>query len=367
MTESRNLVLECLLQPARAASLSEAEWDLLIRQGRHANLLARLDWLFAKDASIAAPAWAERHLEAARRVSERQQIAVCYEIGQISQALRNLQQPVILLKGAAYVATGLPPFHGRMFSDIDFMVPKAVLERAEQGMLMGGWMSGHHDAYDQRYYRTWMHELPPLRHRRRGTVVDMHHTILPETAQLNPDAAKLIAAAVPVAGSEHVYVLAPLDMILHSATHLFHDGELENGLRDLVDLDALLRHFSTEAGFWSCLQARALELDLQRPLYYALRYAAAMLATPVPAEALAAAAQHAPRLAGVMDALFQRALRPDHASCDDAFTGMARWLLYVRSHHLRMPPHLLLPHLLRKALKRRRESTPLGEQALEKQ
>jgi hypothetical protein len=28
------------------------------------------------------------------------------------------------------------------------------------------------------------------------------------------------------------------------------------------------------------------------------------------------------------------------------------WLLYARSHWLRMPPHLLVPHLLRKSLRR---------------
>ncbi len=366
MPELRNWVLECLRQPQRAADFSDADWDLLIRQARHSNLLARLDWLFQQHPAVQPPIWAERHLEAARRVSDRQQIAVRYEIGQIVRAMRPLQQPVILLKGAAYVATGLAPYHGRMFSDIDIMVPKPVLERAEQRMLLAGWMSAHHDAYDQKYYRTWMHELPPLRHRRRGTVVDMHHTILPETARLKPDAARLIAAAVPVEGLEQVFVLAPLDMILHSATHLFHDGELENGLRDLVDLDALLRHFATDDGFWPRLQARAEEMDLQRPLYYALRYCRELLQTPVPESALAATSPHQPRFAALMDMLFQRALRPDHVSCNDAFTGLARWLLYVRSHHLRMPLHLLLPHLVRKAIKRRRESTPLGGHPLEK-
>ena len=32
--------------------------------------------------------------------------------------------------------------------------------------------------------------------------------------------------------------------------------------------------------------------------------------------------------------------------------GLARWLLYVRSHWLRMPPLLLARHLLRKSLRR---------------
>ena len=32
--------------------------------------------------------------------------------------------------------------------------------------------------------------------------------------------------------------------------------------------------------------------------------------------------------------------------------ALRNWLLYVRSHWLRMPPHLLLPHLLRKSMRR---------------
>ena len=95
-------------------------------------------------------------------------------------------------------------------------------------------MTTHHDAYDQRYYRQWMHELPPLRHMTRQTVLDVHHTILPLTAHLKPDPAKLWEAAVGIEGQVNFCVLAPVDMVLHSATHLFHDGELEHGLRDLV-------------------------------------------------------------------------------------------------------------------------------------
>ena len=40
------------------------------------------------------------------------------------------------------------------------------------------------------------------------------------------------------------------------------------------------------------------------------------------------------------------------AASADALTAAARWLLYVRAHYLRMPLHLLLPHLLRKSFHR---------------
>jgi hypothetical protein len=43
---------------------------------------------------------------------------------------------------------------------------------------------------------------------------------------------------------------------------------------------------------------------------------------------------------------------PDHESCNDRWTGLARWLLFVRSHWLKMPVHLMVPHLLRKAFRR---------------
>lgn len=234
-------------------------------------------------------------------------------------------------------------------------MPKAKLDQVEQALGRHGWQTTHHDDYDQRYYRTWMHELPPLLHTRRQTVIDVHHTILPETARLHPDPKKLITDAVPIEGKENMFVLAPEDMVLHSATHLFHDGELEHGLRDLVDLDAMLRHFGKQENFWDRLIERAAEMELGRPLYYALRFTHNILHAPIPDLALKAATTlgKPAAVSSLMDELLGRALMPDHPSCEDRFTPLARWLLYVRSHYLRMPLHLLVPHLVRKALLRR--------------
>jgi hypothetical protein len=282
--------------------------------------------------------------------------AVRWEVGRIHAALRSAGIPVILLKGAAYVIAALPAARGRWFSDIDIMVPRATLAEAEAALGRYGWIGTHtDDPYDQRYYREWMHEIPPLMHERRKTTLDVHHSILPLTARLRPDAAMLSAAAVPVAGQEDLKVLAPADMVLHSTTHLFFDGEFHHGVRDLVDLDDLVRHFAAQdAGFWAKLVDRAFAMDLARPLHYGLRYAQRILGTPVPAdvtERLRSAGPN-PLLRPVMDALFSRALMPDHPSCADRLTPAARRLLYVRGHYLRMPLRLLVPHLLHKALKR---------------
>ena len=358
MIQTRNLLVNVLRTPESITSLRLVDWDLLIRQARWADLLARICFLLEEQGLLGeVPSQARRHLESERAVAEAHARSVRWEAYQIRQALEDLNVSVILLKGGAYILSGLPAGRGRLFYDMDILVPKARLDAVEQALGLRGWVLTHLDAYDQRYYRQWMHELPPLRHIKRKTVLDVHHTILPETSRLCPDPRKLIAAAQPLEGQGCLKILAPADMVLHSATHLFHDGELDHGLRDLVDIDSLLRHFGRDETFWPELVERARELDLIRPLYYALRYTQAILGTPVPEATqqdirIGCPGGFAPAL---MDALFIRGLAPEHPSCDTPFTGLARWLLYVRSHGLRMPMHLLIPHLIRKAVRRRKD------------
>ncbi|MDB5766174.1 MAG: hypothetical protein JWQ61_988, partial [Collimonas fungivorans] len=189
-------------------------------------------------------------------------------------------------------------------------------------------------------------------HVRRMSLIDVHHAILPETARLRPEPALLRAAAVAVAGHPGLQVLAPVDMVLHSAVHLFYDGEFDHGLRDLVDIHRLLQRFGADPAFWRQLPGRAREMQLDRPLFYALRHAAAVLNTPVPTEVLAALRPAAPNrlLLALMDQLFGRALLPRHASCSDRLTSSALFLLYIRGNWLRMPPLMLARHLMHKAL-----------------
>jgi hypothetical protein len=350
------LLREALLQPEYAVSLPISDWDLLVRQARNADLLARLCVLLDEQGLLGSvPREVVTHLESARTLATAHTRNVRWETDRIYNALAPTGTSIILLKGAAYVMAKLPPARGRIFHDVDIMVPKRKLEAVERALRWHGWFTTQLDEYDQRYYRQWTHELPPLRHIKRQTVLDVHHTIVPETARLKPDVNRLLAAAQPLNGDANLCIFAPADMVLHSATHLFNEGELENGLRDLVDLDDLLRHFGREQPFWPELVERAQELDLIRPLYYALRYAQRILGTPVPEEILEKACVGRPRrfTLPLMDAAFTRALAPDHPSCDTALTKPARFFLYVRSHYLRMPLHLLIPHLIRKAFKRR--------------
>ena len=73
--------------------------------------------------------------------------------------------------------------------------------------------------------------------------------------------------------------------------------------------------------------------------------------------------EDAPRPFGgrIVLGLMGRVLRPKHP--EGPGTPVSDWLLYVRSHWLRMPPWLLASHLSRKALRRlsrRREEAREG-------
>lgn len=338
-------------------ALSAVDLDMLLRQARRTNLLSRIA-LDASRLEQRLPKTVRAHFDAARTLAADQDRMLRWEVNRLERALAGLAAPVVLLKGAAYALAELPLARGRLVSDVDILVPRPTIGAVEEALLRHGWEHVKLEPYDQRYYRRWMHELPPLRHRDRNTIVDVHHRILPLTSRLHPDPNRQIAAARALADSPF-RVLAPADMLLHSATHLFHDGDLSLALRDLVDVHDLLVDFRESPAFWEVLVARARELELARPLFYALRYAAGLLGTPVPADVMMAAARagapSAP-LVAMMDRLVPLALMPDHPDRPGRQAAAARRLLYVRSHWVRMPSLLLARHLARKALGTRREN-----------
>lgn len=349
-------LLEALADPGRLARLPLAAWDGLLRQARHANLLGRL--AVTLDAAgelgqVAAPV--RPHLVSALRLVTHQRQGVGWECRHLEQALKPLDSPVVLLKGAAYAMSGRRAAEGRLFGDIDLLVPRAMLPQVEAALMLHGWRSGPTDPYDQRYYRQWMHELPPMYHHRRGTVVDVHHNLLPLSSRRVPDASALLAARVPVPGTIFS-VLAPADMVLHSAVHLFHEGELRNGLRDLLDLQALMSEFcAADPGFWRALLERAEALGLGWPLALALRQLRTLPGQTVPEDVLDASA----RLSGLgaarltrLDALYRRALHAQAPLTPPPGAQLARWLVYLRAHALRMPPGRLALHLGRKLVLR---------------
>jgi hypothetical protein len=350
------LLLDAVRSVQSAVDLNDPEWDLLLPLAHRNRLLGRLGEQLAAEGSLdRIPPKASEILESSRVLLEHRQRLLLWELDRIAWALAETGIQPVVLKGGAYLLADLPVAKGRISADVDLMVPRERLGECESALLARGWLSQKRNSYDQRYYREWMHELPPMRHAEREIEVDLHHTILPLTSRLTPPAEILFASASEVPETGYM-VLSPPDMLLHSATHLFHDGEITGGLRDLLDINDLLIHFGGESGFWSDLISRAELLDLTRPLFFALRFSKALLQTLIPEDVIRESERFAPNpiARAFMDAAVTRVLTTHHT--DRASAPIAAWLLYVRSHWLRMPPRLLLPHLARKGWMRIKSS-----------
>ncbi len=319
-----------LRDPSRASALDGDGWTRLFAAARGERLIGtlahRLD-------GLAMPERARLILADARADALAERRQALWEADRAAAALAGTGVPLILLKGTAYVAAGLRAGAGRAIGDLDILVPRDALDLVEARLLAAGWEWVKPDPYDDAYYRRWMHELPPLIHRDRDRMIDVHHTILPLTARPTPDAAAMIADSVPLSGG--MQMLCPEDMICHAAAHMLADGGLEGGLRNLWDIHCLLGEFGERAGFWSGLQARAEQHRLGGFVSGAARLAHDLYGTDIP---------DSWRIRGNSDVLFKARLLSR-----DGWGREGRWLLgqafYIRSHLLRMPPAMLARHL----------------------
>ncbi|MBA3836508.1 MAG: hypothetical protein C0499_02465 [Zymomonas sp.] len=277
-------------------------------------------------AGLPVPPAVARLLGDARASAEQGRTAALWEAEMARRALAPLGVPVVLLKGTAYVAAGLEAGVGRSIGDLDILVPRTSLDTVEQVLLAAGWEWVKPDPYDDAYYRRWMHELPPLIHRMRDRMIDVHHTILPLTARIAPDADALIADSVAL--NNGLRVLSPADMIVHAAAHLIADGDLAGGMRNLWDIHCLVRAFGTEG-----LAARAAHHGLGVAVARAMRLAAALYEPERAGERPSTADRLFLHRVTARDG-WGRATRPG-----------TRMAFYLRSHLLRMPPLMLARHL----------------------
>jgi hypothetical protein len=336
VTDARDLV-RLLADPGGAARV--ADRTSILTAARAESLLGSLAYRLADQAL---PPKVEAILAAARADAAQAQVQALWEAEMARRALAPLGVPVILLKGTAYAAAGMDAAVGRSIGDLDILVPRAALPEVEQALLAHGWEWVKEDAYDDSYYRQWMHELPPLIHKERDRMIDVHHTILPLTARPTPDADALVEARRTLKGG--LSVLSPADMIVHSAAHLFADGDLAGGLRNLWDIDRMLRQFAAaDPDFWQQLNERATRHQLGSAVFRAGRLANDLYGTPVP---------ESWRVWDSADPLFKRRLLARDGwgrKTRPAF----RFGFYVRSHWLRMPPLMLARHLATKARKGR--------------
>lgn len=321
---SAHLLVKILRAPDGISTLSADQWNALISAARAERLIGSLAHRIAKRpvpvriAPILADAIAE---------SAREKMQALWEADRAQAALAPLGIPVVMMKGTAYVAAGLSAGTGRFIGDLDIMVSRDALDDVEEALIDAGWEWVKPDPYDDAYYRRWMHELPPLIHRERDRMIDVHHTILPLTAQPRPDAALMLADSVALPGG--LRVLSPEDRICHAVAHMLADGDLSGGLRNLWDIKQLLDDVPDHVAVIKRAEHHGLKSHMERTI----RLADNLYGTSEARVSLCWS-----------DRLFRaRLLSRDGWGRDGRkLLGLA---FYIRSHLLRMPPMMLIRHL----------------------
>ncbi len=325
------LLTKTLSQPNYAMQLDARGWTSLLTIAHAERLTASLAWRLE---GLKLPPKVVAILTEAKASAETGRNQALWEAEMARRALLPLGLPLILLKGTAFAAAGLDAARGRLIGDLDILVPRDRLDEVEAALLGAGWEWVKPDPYDDAYYRTHMHELPPLIHRERDRMIDVHHTILPLTARVKPDVAALIADAVPL--SDGLYTLSPPDMLIHAVAHLFADGDLNGGLRNLWDIDRLIREQSAAPDYWAQLVERARLHGLVPHVSRALRLSQHLFETPVD-PFLAYEARKG-------DIFYMGRLLARNGWGQET-RKILRLAFYVRSHWLRMPPLMLARHL----------------------
>ncbi|NYT39168.1 nucleotidyltransferase family protein [Sphingomonas sp. R-74633] len=314
-----------LRDPSLVIAFSAREWTELFAVARAEQMAGTLAHRLQ---GLALPVQIERLVDDAIASAEQVRLAALWEAEMARRALAPLEVPVVLLKGTAFAAAGLSPSVGRNIGDLDILVPRDRIDEVEVALLAAGWEWVKPDPYDDAYYRRWMHELPPLIHRERDRMIDVHHTILPLTARITPDAPALLAASEPLEnGLRH---LSRSDMLVHAVAHLLADGDLAGGMRNLWDFHCLVQDGGVDG-----LAERARHHGLAAEMARAARLSHALYGTEVPSEW---------QRVTPLDRLYLRRL-----TARDGWGRQTRRLLrqafYIRSHWLRMPPLMLARHL----------------------
>jgi hypothetical protein len=132
--KAQALLMQVLRAPDRMAGLDAPEWDLLLRQAGAANLGASLCLLAEEHGllgGLPAPARAAARLGAQRLANATAR--PCVSNSASSAGAGGTGLPLILLKGRPIRWPGCRPGAGRLFSDIDILVPKERLAEVESG------------------------------------------------------------------------------------------------------------------------------------------------------------------------------------------------------------------------------------------
>ncbi len=335
--DALQLMVEGLAEPDRLASLSLPQWDQVVLLANHTELLAQLAHRVSQR-----PWWeslwplVRTSLSHAMDRLAFNQNTMCFELFQLQRILSGTADKTVLLKGAAYNAAKFAWAYGRSSNDVDLLVSKAALPRIESALIDAEYETDDKlSAQDRRYFRRWLHELPPLKHPYRRVEVDVHFRLLPVSDPKSFDVGEFIDRSVKVADSPF-YILDPVDRVLHTIVNLARTGEFCRAYRDLWDLRCMLQCGAAESAGdsspafdWDELVHRTQQVKLGNSVGTVLLLASDLVQLSVPDGICRQLTGNQPNRVrrGWMYRIMRRAAVPDGANLRSRSRHMALWAM----------------------------------------
>ncbi|MCX6842065.1 MAG: nucleotidyltransferase family protein [candidate division WOR-3 bacterium] len=267
----------------KPAQLDDASWSELILDADKHRVSSLLYWRL-KDTEPAGNVMVDamaglRHAyyaEAARALLRR------HGLSQLLSGLHEAGVPVIVLKGAFLSEVVYPNIALRSMGDVDLLVPRVELPRAQAILLDMGY--GPQEREDIEILCRKSKHLAQFV--REDSIVELHWSIANPTGSLRIDIAGLWQRAQPAAvAGVQVLALSPEDLLLHLCLHASQNHSFECGLGSFCDIAEVIRHYGSKLDLHQFVD-RAHEWGAARYAGLTLHLARGLLTVPVPDDAL---------------------------------------------------------------------------------
>ncbi|MBI2424765.1 MAG: nucleotidyltransferase family protein [Candidatus Hydrogenedentes bacterium] len=201
---------------------------------------------------------------------------IAHQLAQVAQGLDGAAVDFVLIKGLYLSAEIYGTLASRPTSDVDILVHREDMERADRCLaelgyaLSGGraWQEAHH------FHAVYRH--PSFK-----TCLELHWHVSPPDSPFKIDVADLWAGARRVTiGGRAVRVLSPEHTLIHLAIHGAYQHAYQEGLRVLCDVAMCVKRYEDEMD-WAAVAAVARSWRAEKCTALTLSLAGALLGTPL--------------------------------------------------------------------------------------
>jgi len=218
-------------------------------------------------------------------VNAKRNMLLYSELEQVLKSFQNDGIKTIVLKGAMLAETVYPNIALRSMGDIDLLIHKDDLDRAEKRILELGYIFNEHYRSAE-WYIEKLHHLAPLFNPNKIVKIEVHHNIIPPSNPFAINIDEFWQRALPAKiANTDVLILSPEDLILHLSLHICYLDQFVGRIKGLCDILEVVRHYQGKIN-WTQITTEIHKYKIGKFVYYPLYFAKELLHADIPSDVL---------------------------------------------------------------------------------